>query len=154
MDVALVISPGVNTKDQEKDCKVIPVGVVSGCELPPDPELPPELLLFGLTYFSFNTDLVACTGICSVQDCPEERESVLVIVVGSVGVVGVGDGVADRLYFLEKVFVIDAVRLLFVGDGVASGAGASGGDGGDSGGVSVVGGVTVSSREIGSVDGV
>lgn len=30
MDVALVISPGVNTKDQEKDCKVIPVGVVSG----------------------------------------------------------------------------------------------------------------------------
>lgn len=87
-----------------------------------------------------------------MQDCPEERESVLVIVVGSVGVVGVGDGVADRLYFLEKVFVIDAVGLLFVGDGVASGAGASGGDGGDSGVVSVFGGVTVSSREIGSVD--
>lgn len=30
MDVALVISPEVNTKDQEKDVKVILVGVVSG----------------------------------------------------------------------------------------------------------------------------
>lgn len=30
MDFALVISPEVNTKDQEKDVKVIPVDVVSG----------------------------------------------------------------------------------------------------------------------------
>ncbi|AGR95313.1 hypothetical protein CTRC342_00265 [Chlamydia trachomatis RC-F(s)/342] len=129
------------------------VGISSGCESPSDPELPPELLLFGLTYFSCNTDPVACTGICSVQDCPESSENFLVIGSGVVGVVGVGDGVADRLYFLEKVFVIDAVvGPLVAGDDVASGVVSFREDGGDSGVVSVFGGVTVSSREIGSVD--
>lgn len=129
------------------------VGLSSGCESPSDPELPPELLLFGLTYFSCNTDPVACTGICSVQDCPESSKNFLVIGSGVVGVVGVGDGVADRLYFLEKVFVIDAVvGPLVAGDDVASGVVSFREDGGDSGVVSVFGGVTVSSREIGSVD--
>lgn len=50
-----------------------------------DPVLPPVLLL-GLLYFSFNMDLSACIGICSVQDCPEARENVLVTESTLVGV--------------------------------------------------------------------
>ena len=45
----------------------------------------------GLTYFSCNIEPTACTGICRVQDCPEDSVNFFVIVSGTVGV-GVEEG--------------------------------------------------------------
>lgn len=45
----------------------------------------------GLSYFSFNIEPSACTGICRVQDCPADSVNFFVIVLGPV-VGGVEEG--------------------------------------------------------------
>lgn len=90
----------------------------------------------GLSYFSFNIEPTACTGICRVQDCPEDSVNFFVIGAGSVVVGGEEGGVA-KVYLFESALAVGAadVGVDVVGAVVVTVA---------------CGAVTVSSKEIGS----